>query len=213
MAQTHKPQVDWSQLDDNILIRAHIRGDAAAFEVLFKKYRDLVSRLVYSIVRDETLVKDVIQEVFLLVYRHLHKFRQDAAFKTWVYRIAVNEALRQLSRLKRWQPLPEGETEPSAFASTLVVSEGMPSPERMLIEGEQRQHIHRALQGIKTQHRIILNLFYLEDLSIQEISTILEIPEGSVKSRLFYAREALKKVLEPLLQPEPMEKRGHHALQ
>lgn len=203
---------DWSQLDDHVLVKAHVGGDRKAFEVLFRKYRDVVHRLVYSIVRDETLVQDVVQEVFLLVYRHLHKFRQDSAFKTWVYRIAVNEAIRHLNRLKRWQPLPEGDFEPQIAPTTLVVSSIGDSPERIMIEGEQRAHISAAIATMKAHHRLILNLFYLEELPVQEIARILDIPEGSVKSRLFYARDALKKVLEPILHPDVADLRVRHVV-
>jgi RNA polymerase sigma-70 factor, ECF subfamily len=167
--------------------------------------------LVYSIVRDETLVQDVVQEVFLLVYRHLHKFRQDSAFKTWVYRIAVNEAIRHLSRLKRWQPLPDVEIE-STTTTTLVVSTIGDSPERVLIEQEQRERIGEAIAAMKAHHRLILNLFYLEEMPVQEIARVLDIPEGSVKSRLFYARDALKKVLDPLLHPDIAEPRARHVV-
>jgi RNA polymerase sigma-70 factor (ECF subfamily) len=202
---------DWSQLDDHVLVKAHVSGDRKAFEVLFRKYKDVVHRLVYSIVRDETLVQDVVQEVFLLVYRHLHKFRQDSAFKTWVYRIAVNEAIRHMSRLKRWQPLPELEIE-SATTTTLVVSSVGDSPERILIDQEQREHVGNAIAAMKGHHRLILNLFYLEEMPVQEIARVLEIPEGSVKSRLFYARDALKKVLEPILHREIAEPRARHVV-
>jgi RNA polymerase sigma-70 factor (ECF subfamily) len=205
---------DWSSLDDDILIRAHLKGDPNAFEVLFKKYKEQVARLVYSIAKDDALVDDIVQEVFLLVYRHLAKFRQHAAFKTWMYRITVNEAFRQLGRLKRWQPLPEGDFEPSRLASSMVVFDNGESPERVLIDGEQKRLVHRALEQIKPHHRMILVLYYMEDLSVQEIAQVLEIPEGSVKSRLFYARDSLRKVLDPILdrEQEPAAKEGHHVL-
>jgi RNA polymerase sigma-70 factor (ECF subfamily) len=210
-SHTSSPGTDWSQLDDHVLVKAHVSGDKAAFEVLFRKYRDVVHRLVFSIVRDETLAQDVVQEVFLLVYRHLHKFRQDSAFKTWVYRIGVNEAIRHLSRLKRWQPLSDTEIE-SASTTTLVVSTVGNSPERILMEKEQRERVGQAIAGMKAQQRLILNLYYLEELPVQEIARILDIPEGSVKSRLFYAREDLKKVLEPIFHKDIAETRVRHVV-
>ena len=213
MSESHSASsgVDWSQLDDRVLVKAHISGDRTAFEVLFRKYRDMVHRLVYSIVRDETLAQDVVQEVFLLVYRHLHKFRQDAAFKTWIYRIAVNEAIRHIGRQKRWQPLPDAELE-ATTAATLVVSAVGDSPERILIEQEQRERVGQAIATMKAHQRLILNLFYLEELPVQEIARILDIPEGSVKSRLFYARDALKKVLEPVFRKDAARTRAHHGV-
>lgn len=190
---------DWLSLDDDVLIKAHLKGDPRAFEVLFKKYRESVARLVYSIAKDSAMVDDVVQEVFLLVYRHLPKFRGHAAFKTWVYRITVNESLRQLGRNKRWQPLPEGDMEPSMVPSSLVVVENGESPERVLIDGEQKRLVQDALKKLKPHHRTILVLYYLEDLSVQEIAEVLEIPDGSVKSRLYYARDSLRKALDPIL--------------
>lgn len=207
---------DWHSLDDDILIRAYLKGDKHAFEVLFKKYREQVARLVYSIAKDDSIVDDIVQEVFLLVYRHLAKFRQHAAFKTWIYRITVNEALRQIGRMRRWQPLPEGDFEPSKLPSTLVIFEIGDSPERVLIDSEQRRMVQSALERIKPHHRAILVLYYLEDLSVQEIAEVLEIPEGSVKSRLFYARDSLRKVLDPIFDRqapgEALEEEGSHVV-
>jgi RNA polymerase sigma-70 factor (ECF subfamily) len=205
--------VDWHSLDDDILIKAFLKGEATAFEVLFKKYRDHVARLVYSIIKEESLVEDIVQEVFLLVYRNLAKFRQQAAFKTWLYRITVNEAMRQIGRARRWQTLPEGDQEPANLASTFVMYENGDSPERLLIDSEQKRLVHRALDSMKPNHKLILTLYYLEDQSVQEIANILGIPEGSVKSRLYYAREGLKKVLDPVLErAQSFEVKNAHVL-
>jgi RNA polymerase sigma-70 factor (ECF subfamily) len=190
---------DWAQLDDDILIKAHLKGDPDAFEVLFKKHSSNVAKLVYSIVKDETLVEDVAQEVFLLIHRYLPKFRAESSFKTWIYRITVNEAVRQANRAKRWTTLANQEIEEVAPPAALMVYNPGPSPERVLLDGEQRVLVQEALAGLKPHHRAILSLYYLEELSIQDIARILEIPEGSVKSRLFYARDSLKKAMEPIL--------------
>ncbi|MBI4083806.1 MAG: sigma-70 family RNA polymerase sigma factor [Candidatus Lambdaproteobacteria bacterium] len=203
---------DWYGLDDEILIKAHLRGDEHAFEVLFKKHRDRIARLVFSIVKDEDLAEDIVQEVFLLVYRSLPRFRGDAAFKTWIYRIAVNEAVRQAQLSKRWKPLPEDYAEEGTIPSMIVVLNNGDSPERLMVEGQQRALIHQALDALKPPHRAILTMHYLEDLSVEEIARILEIPQGSVKSRLFYARENLKKALQPLLGDFEAAGRGSHAL-
>jgi len=200
MANANKQdQADWSSLDDDILVKAHLKGDPRAFEVLFKKYREMVARLVYSVVKHESQVEDVVQDVFLLLHRNLAKFRGHSALKTWIYRITVNEALRNLSKNKRWVALPEGDLEPYQMSPVIVFFNQGDSPERVMIEGEQKEIIQNALGTLKPQHRIILNLYYLEDLNVQEISETLEIPEGSVKSRLFYAREALRKSLDTFL--------------
>ena len=203
---------DWSNLDDHILIKAHLEGESTAFEVLFKKYSGMVSRLVFSIVKDESLVEDVVQDVFILVHRNLAKFRRDSALKTWIYRIAVNEALRQFNRRKRWTHMEDDQLEAHANAASLVtmIPTGH-SPERIVIEAEQRGIIQEALEALKPHHRVILTLYYLEDLSVQDIAGILDIPDGSVKSRLFYARDSLKKILEPALGKNSSVKRDVNA--
>lgn len=207
-----RDQQDWSTLDDHILIKAHLRGEATAFEVLFKKYRQMVSRLVYSVLKEESAVEDVVQEVFILIHRNLIKFRQDSALKTWIYRITVNEAVRHLNRRKRWQYMDEGQLENTVNTSTMVYLGPGESPERVLFESEQSQLVHRALDALKPNHRVILTLYYLEDLSVQEIASVLDIPEGSVKSRLYYARDGLKKVLDPILSGISHSDRGQHAI-
>ena len=208
-----REKTDWSSQDDNILVKAHLQGDKTAFEVLFKKYREMVARLVFSIVKEESRVDDTVQDVFVLLFRNLAKFRGQSALKTWIYRITVNEALRHINRSKRWVQMPEGDFEPSQLPSTIVVFNHGASPERVMIEGEQRELIQNGMSRLKPDHRIILTLYYLEDLSVQELSNVLEIPEGSVKSRLFYARESLKKALAPILgRMQTEEMRGSHVV-
>ena len=204
---------DWNRLDDAILIKAHLKGEQEAFEVLFKKHYGLIARLIFSIVKDASLVDDIAQDVFFIVYRNLPRFRAESSFKTWIYRIAVNEAVRQWNRNKRWIPVAPQDFENGSLSSTLVMVNRGPSPERVLLEGEERQMISEALAELKSPHRVILSLYYLEELTIQEIAEILEIPPGSVKSRLFYARENLRKVLEPVMgERKPDEGHARHRL-
>jgi len=214
MAEDNKDNnQDWSGVDDQILVKAHLKGDQRAFQVLFKKYRDMVARLVFSIVKDESLVEDISQDVFVLIYKNLPKFRGDSALKTWIYRIAVNESLRGLSRAKRWTLVEDPETEFQKFPSTIVVlNQGGDSPERLVLEGERREMVQSALEELKPAHRVALTLYYMEDMDVREMSEVLEIPEGSVKSRLYYAREGLKKALEPMLQAARTEGKENHVL-
>ena len=212
-SEKRREKTEWSNQDDKILVKAHLQGDKTAFEVLFKKYREMVGRLVFSILKEESRVEDTVQDVFVLLFRNLSKFRGQSALKTWIYRIAVNEALRQINRSKRWVQMPEGDVEPAQIPSAIVVFNHGASPERVMIEGQQRELIQSGLSQLKQDHRVILTLYYLEDLSVQELSSVLEIPEGSVKSRLFYAREALKKALEPIIgQMETEAKRDSHVV-
>jgi len=200
-------------MDDGHLIQAHLRGDQLAFEMLFRKYREHVAKLVYSVLKDASLVDDIVQDVFISVYRHLPKFRGDSAFKTWLYRITVNESLRQISRRKRWQPMPENDQDGDTLPSTMVVYGSEDNPERVLIDGEQKKLIEKALDGLRPKHRMVLVLYYIEELTVGEIAEILEIPEGSVKSRLYYARMGLKDILEDTFSQKNGKASGkHHAM-
>ena len=204
---------DWVGLDDAVLVKAHLKGDPEAFEVLFKKHYASVARLIRSILKNDSLVDDTVQEVFLLVYRYLPKFRAESSLKTWMYRITVNEAIRQLNRVKRWVPLSSEEFPESGAPSIMMMVNDGPSPERFYLEGENRRMVQAALSELKANHRIILTLYYLEELAVGEIAKILEIPEGSVKSRLYYARENLRKILDPMLgRREPMIAKARHGM-
>src|SRR3989304_10054423 len=130
---------DWAQLDDGILIKPHRKGAPDPFEVLFKKHRANVGKLVYSIVKDETLVEDIVQDIFLLIHRYLPKFRAESSFKTWIYRITVNEAVRQANRAKRWVVLADQEIEDVVPPAALMVFSQGPSPERVLLDGERHR--------------------------------------------------------------------------
>ncbi|MDH4121309.1 MAG: sigma-70 family RNA polymerase sigma factor [Deltaproteobacteria bacterium] len=195
----------WEENEDDILIQAHVRGDSRAFEVLFKRHSPATARLIFSIVKDDALTQDVAQEVFLQVFRHLDGFQGRSSFRTWLYRIAVNEALRQLNRSRRWTHMEEEDME--YLPSTLIQVERGPSPEKVVLEGEEGRLVRKGLEQLSPPHRIILTLFYLEELSAKEISEILDIPEGSVKSRLHYARLNLKKNLEPFTLSHPQRSR------
>jgi len=187
-------------LADSALIEAFLGGEQQAFEHLYTRHVKAVSRLVYSVVRHQAPMEDIVQEVFLIVYRQLARFEGRAAFKTWLYRIAFNEALRHQKRNRRWVAMPEGGPEQLPAEVTLVSSHTGDTPEKTLLSGEQTVNIQGAMQLLSPQHQAILNLFYLEELSTIDIAQILDIPEGSVKSRLFYARKQLKQLLEPLMQ-------------
>ncbi|MDH4224123.1 MAG: sigma-70 family RNA polymerase sigma factor [Deltaproteobacteria bacterium] len=213
MSKNNPDQIqDWFALDDHILINAHLKGEAKAYEVLYKKHSPDISRLVYSIVKNNTLVEDIVQEVFLLVYRYLPRFRGQSSFKTWVYRIAVNEALRQMKRSRRWVTLPQEEMEALPLPPTLVGVKDGPTPERMVIEGEQKKMVRECMDQLPSAHRVILTLYYLEELPVHEIAEILDIPPGSVKSRLFYARKGLKDTLTPYLETRKPQGSANHGM-
>jgi len=112
---------EWYSMDDKILVKAHLNGDKKAFEVLVKKHQNSVARLCYSILKNEAAVSDVVQDVFLAVYRGLKKFRGDASFKTWLYRITVHESLRHLKKQRKRDNVFKSSTDfPNSSEFTLL---------------------------------------------------------------------------------------------
>lgn len=204
MTQTkYTSEPDWYSTDDLILVQAFVNGNNDAFEVLVKKYQAQVARMCYSILRSENGVSDVVQDVFLAAYRGLKKFRGDSAFKTWLYKIALHETMRHIRKRNRWKMLIEERDDISDSSEVLMVLvDGGNSPERLLLDRQKRNLIHHYLKKLSENHRIVLYLHYNEDLSVQEIGDILNIPVGSVKSRLHYARLRLKDLLSPVFEDE-----------
>ena len=209
------PAPAWCSMDDEILIKAHLQGDKTAFEVLVKKHQEMVGRLAYSIMKTDQGVTDIVQEVFLSAFRGLNKFRGDAAFKTWLYKITVHETMRYLKKRKRWISFLDKESPPahaSEVAFIFVDSLRQNSPEYFVLDSQKKTLIQAAMSKLSDNHHIVLHLHYQEDLSVQEIAEILDIPVGSVKSRLHYARLHLKDLLSPLFEPSSSQKGEQHAV-
>lgn len=186
------------QTSDEVLLKALWAGDDKAFQAFVEKYWQMVSRVALFIVKDSHHVEDLCQEIFLKAFQNIKKFRGDSALKSWLYRITINESLRFMRQNKPWGTKKELDSESSI--SNILVLGHEETPERILLHGEKRQQLYEALGTLKDHHKIILTLFYLEGVGIKDLADILNIPEGSVKSRLFYARESLKKAIQPVLQ-------------
>jgi RNA polymerase sigma-70 factor (ECF subfamily) len=187
--------------DDSALIEKCRAGDVAAFEPLVEKYRQRVWRLAYNVLRDREEAWDVAQEAFIKAYQALPSFRGQSAFYTWLYRITMNVAAdRARSRAAQGRAfgterVPEEDWE-------RVITDPNPaeaSPADAASRREERQKIMRALDQLSEDHRRIIMLGDLEGLSYREIAETLEIPMGTVMSRLHNARKRLRDVLGPLL--------------
>jgi RNA polymerase sigma-70 factor, ECF subfamily len=187
--------------DDSALIEKCRAGDVAAFEPLVEKYRQRVWRLAYNVLRDREEAWDVAQEAFIKAYQALPSFRGQSAFYTWLYRIAMNVAAdRARSRAAQGRAfgterVPEEDWE-------RVITDPNPaeaSPADTAARREERQKIMQALDQLSEDHRRIIMLGDLEGLSYREIAETLEIPMGTVMSRLHNARKRLRDVLGPLL--------------
>ena len=176
---------------DALLVERVKRGDKRAFEMLVVKYQRRLERLVGRMVRDPHLVQDIVQESFIRAYRALPSFRGDSAFYTWLYRIAVNTAKKALVDLKR----DEAE-EPSRPEITLTDAE---TPDAVLASKEIAAAVNAAVENLSDDLRQAITLREIEGLSYEEIAEVMNCPIGTVRSRIFRAREAIAARLRPLL--------------
>ena len=180
---------------DRLLVDRVQRGDMRAFEMLVVKYQRRIERLIGRMVRDVDLVQDIAQETFIRAYRALPQFRGESAFYTWLYRIAVNSAKKALMDLKR-DPLvlqsamavSEDGEETSRIENELSDGE---TPEALLASKEIGAAINAAIDALSEELRQAITLREIEGLSYEEISEVMNCPIGTVRSRIFRAREAI----------------------
>ena len=186
------------------LVERTVAGDQRAYELLVIKYQRRIERLIGRMVRDTDLVQDIAQETFIRAYRALHQFRGEAQFYTWLYRIAVNTAKKALMDMKRNPVIYEGalrgsddEDETSRFERELINEE---TPETVLAAQEIAQAVNAAMEALPEDLRQAVTLREIEGLSYEEIATAMECPIGTVRSRIFRAREAISARVRPLLE-------------
>jgi RNA polymerase sigma-70 factor (ECF subfamily) len=188
---------------DAILVERTVAGDQKAFELLVIKYQRRIQRLIGRMVRDVDLVEDIAQETFIRAYRALAQFRGEAQFYTWLYRIAVNTAKKALMDLKRNPTISENsfksdnDDETSPLENELTSSE---TPDAVLASKEIAQIINAALEALPDDLRQAITLREIEGLSYEEISEAMNCPIGTVRSRIFRAREAISLKVKPLLE-------------
>jgi len=187
------------------LVERTVAGDQRAYELLVIKYQRRIERLIGRMVRDVDLVQDIAQETFLRAYRALHQFRGDAQFYTWLYRIAVNTAKKTLMDLKRDPLITESalrsavddDDETSVMTRELTTDD---TPETLLAAQEVAQAVNTALQALPQELRQAVTLREIEGLSYEEIAQAMGCPIGTVRSRIFRAREAISAKVKPLLE-------------
>ncbi len=191
---------------DAMLVQRTLAGEQRAFDLLVIKYQRRVERLIGRMVRDVDLVPDIAQETFIRAYRALSQFRGDAQFYTWLYRIAVNTAKKQLLELKR---------DPLVFQSQLKSAEDdetssperelnaqvadAETPEAVLASKEIANAVNAAMEALPEELRMAITLREIEGLSYEEIAQALDCPIGTVRSRIFRAREAISTRIKPML--------------
>lgn len=189
-----------------MLVERAVAGDQHAFELLVIKYQRRIQRLIGRMVRDVDLVEDIAQETFIRAYRALHQFRGDSQFYTWLYRIAVNTAKKFLLELKRDPTVSE-----SAFKSTDEDDETSwtgieptsdETPESVLAAKEVAVVVSTALEALPEDLKQALSLREIEGMSYEEISALMNCPIGTVRSRIFRAREAISAKVKPMLEKQ-----------
>jgi RNA polymerase sigma-70 factor (ECF subfamily) len=193
-----------SQDVDNLLVERARSGDKNAFGLLVSKYQRRIQRLIGRMVRDVDLVEDIAQETFVRAYRALPNFRGEAQFYTWLYRIAVNSAKKALVELKR-DPLvfesshAAGADEDETYRPMNDLSSDE-TPEMLLAAKEVAAVVNAALEQLPDDLRQAITLREIEGLTYEEIAGMMNCPIGTVRSRIFRAREAISQRVKPLLE-------------
>lgn len=188
---------------DAMLVERAVAGDEKAFELLVIKYQRRIQRLIGRMVRDVDLVEDIAQETFIRAYRALAQFRGDAQFYTWLYRIAVNTAKKALMDLKRNPTVSEnffksGDDDETSFLENELISSE--TPDAVLASKEIAEMVNAAMEALPEELRQAITLREIEGLSYEEISDAMNCPIGTVRSRIFRAREAISEKVKPLLE-------------
>lgn len=187
------------EIDQELVERAQ-RGDKRAFGLLVEKYQRKLGRLLSRMIRDPAEVEDVVQESFIKAYRALPNFRGDSAFYTWLYRIGINTAKNYLVAMgRRPQVTSEIEVEDAENFEGGENLRTVDTPETELMSKQVAKTVNETVAALPEELRIAITLREIEGLSYEEIATLMGCPIGTVRSRIFRAREAIAEKLRPLL--------------
>jgi RNA polymerase sigma-70 factor (ECF subfamily) len=185
---------------DQQLVERVQRGDKAAFDLLVAKYQRKIFRLLSRLIRDPAEVEDVAQEAFVKAYRALPNFRGDSAFYTWLYRIAINTAKNHLvSQGRRAPTTTEADIEEAETFDDGEHLRDLNTPDSMLLSKQVAEAVNRAIDQLPEDLRTAIVLREIEGLSYEEIAETMNCPIGTVRSRIFRAREAIAQELKPVL--------------
>ncbi|MDR2853255.1 MAG: RNA polymerase sigma factor RpoE [Burkholderiaceae bacterium] len=188
---------------DAQLVRRTLEGDNTAFDLLVLKYQRRIERLIGRIVRDTDWVEDIAQETFIRAYRALHQFRGEAQFYTWLYRIAINTTKKTLATLQRDPTISETALRNSQDEDETYWPGNEPitdeAPDTVLAAKEIAAAVNAALEALPAESRQAVTLREIEGLSYEEIAAVMACPIGTVRSRIFRAREAISARIQPLL--------------
>jgi RNA polymerase sigma-70 factor (ECF subfamily) len=186
-------------IDQKLVVRVQ-KGDKTAFDLLARKYQHKIAKLIGRYVRDRREVEDVTQEALIKAYRAIGGFRGESAFYTWLYRIAVNTAKNYLESQGRRPPGSDVEIEGAELIESGENLRDLATPERQMLTDEIATTVHRVIEHLPDDLRTAITLRELEGLSYEEIAEVMDCPIGTVRSRIFRAREAIDQELRPLLE-------------
>ncbi|GAB4175982.1 MAG: RNA polymerase sigma factor RpoE [Wenzhouxiangellaceae bacterium] len=187
---------------DQLLVERVQKGDKRAFDLLVGKYQHKIVSLIMRYVPDHAEALDIAQESFIKAYRAIKRFRGDSAFYTWLYRIAINTAKNHLVAQSRRPPLGDIDAQDAEQFSIESRLKDRGSPEHELLRLEIERTIEDAIDALPEELRVAITLRELEGMSYEEIAQAMDCPIGTVRSRIFRAREAIDKRLRPLLSDE-----------
>ena len=197
-AMSERP-VGERQVDQALVVRVQ-KGDRPAFDLLVRKYQHRIAKLVSRFVSDRSEVEDVTQEAFIKAWRAIKGFRGDSAFYTWLYRIAINTAKNYLVSQGRRPPATDIEAEEAEGTSMGVTLRENATPESHLHADEIAMTVERAVARLPEDLRTAITLREIDGLSYEEIADVMDCPIGTVRSRIFRAREAIDAELKPLIE-------------
>lgn len=187
---------------DLALVKRVQAGENPAFDLLVRKYQHRIGAVVYRFVPDHAEVQDIVQEAFIRAYRAMAGFRGDAQFYTWLYRIAVNTAKNHLAAAKRRPPTSDIAAEDAEHHAGAGRLHDHDTPEHQLLRGEIEQTVTDTVAALPEELRQAITLREVDGLSYEEIAQLMQCPIGTVRSRIFRAREAIDARLRPLMDTE-----------
>jgi RNA polymerase sigma-70 factor (ECF subfamily) len=192
-----------------LLIEDLREGDMTALAILVEKHKRLVYRLAFQITKNHEDADDVMQDTFLKVYESIHSFRQESAFETWLYRIVVNQAMNLVKRRERRRESPLLGTSEMEILSSLKRKVDLANNPHLNAERKELQKwVTRAVNSLPLKHRMVVMLHEFEGLTHPEIASILNCSEGTVRSRLHYARKKLRDLLKPYVESFESSQKG-----
>ncbi|MFL0799097.1 MAG: RNA polymerase sigma factor RpoE [Agarilytica sp.] len=187
-----------AQDTDHALVKRVQKGDKRAFDLLVLKYQHKIISIISRYIKDSAEVYDVSQEAFIKAYRAIGNFRGDSAFYTWIYRIAINTAKNHLVSRGRRPPSRDVDVEDAEYYAGSDRLKDVATPEGQLMRDELKAVVDKAIKDLPEDLRTAVTLREMEGLSYEEIADVMECPVGTVRSRIFRARESIEKQMEAL---------------